>query len=128
MSPTWKVWRLVLIAFLATAMVVFLLTMSLAASRARRAYGLASVEPTSQLYQGVPLDDHLLRLDKLALEEAYRTTVVRLWGVWLSSGAPKDAAAFQSGLAILRRSYALAAAQITKREELAKILTKEPLK
>jgi hypothetical protein len=68
------------------------------------------------IYQGVPLDAALLHLDKQALNEAYHQHLIKLWLVWLSTGAPEDARQFVSGLRIARRAYTQAAAQISRRE------------
>lgn len=70
------------------------------------------------LYQDVPLDPTLLRMDKLALEEAYRQQVMKLFAVWVASQAPADAMALVNGLRIARRAYTQAASQIAKREQL----------
>jgi len=76
----------------------------------------APVQET-QLYRGVPLNEHLLKLDKQALDQGYHDYVVKLWMVWLSSGAPKEAEQMRSGLQRARASYAIAAAQIELREK-----------
>jgi hypothetical protein len=68
------------------------------------------------LYQGIPLDEKLLQLDRRALDEAYHAHVIKLWNVWLSDGA-REAQRITNGLRIGRESYAQAAAQITKREQ-----------
>ena len=73
------------------------------------------VEP--RLYEGIPIDSTLLRLDKRALEEAYHAQLLKLFGVWLSQGAPEDAKNIQNGLRIARRAYNQAATQISKREQ-----------
>jgi hypothetical protein len=69
-----------------------------------------------QLYEGVPLDAMLLRLDKRALDEAYHTHLIKLFSVWLAEGA-RDATHFTNGLRIARKSYYTAAAQIAKRDQ-----------
>jgi hypothetical protein len=76
----------------------------------------ATSEPALTIYQGVPLDATLLRLDKRALDEAYHTQLLKLWGVWLASGAPDEAKNFITGLRIARRAYTQAASQIARRE------------
>jgi hypothetical protein len=58
-----------------------------------------------------------LRLDRRALEEAYHAQMLKLFGVWVSSGAPAEAQNFRNGLAIARRAYSLAAQSIAKREQ-----------
>jgi hypothetical protein len=68
-----------------------------------------------QLYEGVPLDAMLLRLDKRALDEAYHSQLLKLFGVWLAEGAP-DATRFTNGLRIARRAYYTAAQQIARRD------------
>jgi hypothetical protein len=72
--------------------------------------------PPVAIYQGVPLDATLLRLDKRALDEAYHAQMLKLFGVWLASGAPGEATNFINGLRIARRAYTQAAAQIARRE------------
>jgi hypothetical protein len=69
-----------------------------------------------QLYQGIPVDAHLLELDKRALSEAYHAQVLKLWAVLLADGA-RDTAPFTRGMANLRRAYGLATAQIEQREQ-----------
>ena len=69
-----------------------------------------------QLYQGVPLDAHLLRLDRRGLEEAYHQQVIFLFTVCLKDGC-KDATYFQNGLRNARRFYGEAAKQIAQREK-----------
>jgi len=68
-----------------------------------------------QLYEGVPLDAMLLRLDKRALDEAYHSHLIKLFSVWLAEGA-RDATHFTNGLRIARKSYYVAAGQIAKRD------------
>jgi hypothetical protein len=70
-----------------------------------------------QLYANIPFDPALLTLDRRALDEAYHEHLLRLWAVWLSSGAPEDARNFKNGLNIARRAYGQAREQIRKREE-----------
>jgi hypothetical protein len=69
------------------------------------------------LYENIPFDPALLTLDRRALDEAYHAQLVRLFGVWLSSGAPEDARNFKNGLNIARRAFGQAREQIRKREE-----------
>jgi hypothetical protein len=69
------------------------------------------------LYQGIPVDEKLLQLDKRALDEAYHGHLIKLWNVWLTDGA-REAQRITNGLRIARESYAQAAAQITKREQM----------
>jgi hypothetical protein len=68
------------------------------------------------LYQGIPLDEKLLQLDRRALDEAYHAHLIKLWNVWLTDGA-REAQRITNGLRIARESYAVAAAQIAKREQ-----------
>jgi hypothetical protein len=70
-----------------------------------------------QLYEGVALDATLLRLDKQALDEAYRQQLVKLFSNWLLHQAPKEAREMQKGLWIARRAYNQAAMQIARREQ-----------
>jgi hypothetical protein len=80
-----------------------------------RAEGQTTGEPI--LYQGIPIDAMLLRLDKRALDEAYHSQLLKLFSVWLSQQAPVDAAGIQNGLRIARRAYNQAAQQISQREK-----------
>jgi len=80
-----------------------------------KAEGQAAREPI--LYQGIPMDAMLLRLDKRALDEAYHAQLLKLFSVWLSQQAPVDAAGIQNGLRIARRAYNQAAQQISQREK-----------
>jgi hypothetical protein len=68
------------------------------------------------LYENIPFDAGLLGLDRRALDEAYHEQLLKLFGVWLSSGAPEDAKNFKNGLRIARRAYGQARDQIRKRE------------
>jgi hypothetical protein len=77
----------------------------------------AQPKESSQLYANIPFDPALLSLDRRALDEAYHEHLLRLWAVWLSSGAPQDAVNFKNGLNIARRAYGQAREQIRKREE-----------
>jgi hypothetical protein len=75
------------------------------------------VQLTDDLYGNTPLDATLLRLDRRALDEAYHAQMLKLFGVWIASGAPNEAVQFRNGLAIARRAYGLAAQSIAKREQ-----------
>jgi hypothetical protein len=80
----------------------------------------APAQPQAQqgdLYGATPLDATLLRLDRRALEEAYHAQMLKLFGVWVSSGAPDEAKNFRNGLFIARRAYRQAAESIAKREQ-----------
>jgi hypothetical protein len=82
-------------------------------------YQLSAVNSTytrTDLYAGIPLDAHLLELDKHALAEAYHAQLLNLWAVWLK-GQAGDPQYFANGLKIARRAYGQAATQITKREQ-----------
>lgn len=68
------------------------------------------------IYKGVPLDAHLLPLDKRALDEAYHDQLKKLFSVWMTQ--PKlEPQYFSNGLRIARRAYNEAAAQIARREQ-----------
>ena len=81
----------------------------------RDAEGQAITDPP-QVYQGIPFDSHLLRLDRRALEEAYHQQLIFLFTVCLKDGC-KDATYFQNGLRNARRFYGVAAKQIAAREK-----------
>jgi hypothetical protein len=68
-----------------------------------------------QLYQGVPIDQHLLAIDKRALDDAYRDHLKLLWSVWLKDDV-KVTQRINNGLRISRHAYAVAAEQIERRE------------
>jgi len=123
--PLWKRLLLALLVLLVVALFVLVLSASLDREAENRTeFLLASAysqpvptpEPAPNAYQGLPLDATLLRLDKRALDEAYHMQILKLFGVWLASGAPTEAENFIKGLRIARRAYAQAATQITKRE------------
>ena len=69
-----------------------------------------------QLYRGVPLTRHLLELDRIALEDAYRDHLKKLWSVWLTDGA-RVTDHINRGLKISRDAYAVAGARIEDREQ-----------
>lgn len=71
--------------------------------------------PGEQLYQGVPLDEHLLRMDKAALEKAYEQHVLLLFSVWLKDDI-SIVHRINTGLANGRRAYSAAATRIEERE------------
>jgi hypothetical protein len=82
-------------------------------------YQLSAINSTytrTDLYAGIPLDAHLLELDKRALVEAYHLQLLNLWAVWLK-GQAGDPQYFSNGLKIARRAYKQASEQITKREQ-----------
>jgi len=81
----------------------------------REAVGQAITSPP-QVYQGIPFDSHLLRLDRRALEEAYHQQLIFLFTVCLKDGC-KDVTFFQNGLRNARRFYGEAAKQIAAREK-----------
>jgi len=70
----------------------------------------------TELYAGVIPDTKLLELDKVALDEAYRSQIHNLWTVWLK-GQAGDPQYFTNGLKIARRAYTQASEQIAKREQ-----------
>lgn len=72
-------------------------------------------EGQEQLYHGVPLDRHLLELDKKALEEAYRAHLQLLFSVWLKDDV-SVVHRINTGLKRARQAYADAAARIEERE------------
>jgi hypothetical protein len=108
------VWRLALAAMIVALAIIVLLILTWAFD-GNEASGQAVEEP--RLYQGIPLDAALLHLDKRALEEAYHAQLLKLFGVWLTQGAPEDAKNIQNGLKIARRAYSQAAHQIAVREQ-----------
>jgi hypothetical protein len=73
-----------------------------------------SAEP-ADLYGDIPLDAHLLRADRRALDDAYHDQLVKLFTVWLSQGAG-DSTQFRTGLKNTRRAFGLAIQGIAKRE------------
>lgn len=68
-----------------------------------------------QLYQGVPVNEHLLRLDKLALDKAYEQHVLLLFSVWLKDDI-SVVHRINNGLRRGREAYLQAAARIEERE------------
>lgn len=76
----------------------------------------ADAAPQPDLYQGIPMNEKLLELDKQALDRAYEQQILKLWGVWLTEGA-KDSAHFKNGLHNARRAYGMASQAIAKREQ-----------
>ena len=79
----------------------------------------APAAPRLELYSGIPIDLHLLKLDRLALEDAYHAQLLKLFGVWLAQGAG-DATHFRNGLRNARRAYSEAHQEMDKREQEAK--------
>jgi len=75
--------------------------------------------PEEQLYQGVPLDAHLLGVDKDALELAYKDHLKLLFSVWLKDDI-STVQRINNGLRNARRAYAHAAEQIERRERALK--------
>jgi len=55
-------------------------------------------------YKGLALDAELLKIDKQALDEAYRAHVIKLWTIYVTDGAAKKDY-IRNGLAIARRAY-----------------------
>jgi hypothetical protein len=76
----------------------------------------AAAQEARRLYDGIEFDPALLAVDRKALDEAYHAQITKLFGVWISQGAPQDAKNFHSGLVIARRAYAQARDQIRRRE------------
>jgi CDP-diglyceride synthetase len=98
--------------------IVILLVLAAVGYMMGRWYVEPSAAQTQQdLYGATPLDGILLRMDKRALEEAYHAQMLKLFGVWIASGAPNEAVQFRNGLATARRAYTLAAQSIAKREQ-----------
>jgi hypothetical protein len=75
----------------------------------------AEGEEAEQIYQGVPINAHLLQLDKEALEVAYKEHLKLLFSVWLRDDIT-TVHRINNGLRNARRAYAHAAEQIEKRE------------
>lgn len=76
----------------------------------------APAETNLNLYGNIPVSNPLLQIDRLALDEAYHAQLIKLWTVWLSTGAG-DPTHFRNGLANARRAYGMAAEAIAKREQ-----------
>jgi len=104
-------------AFLAVIIVVAVFLALLAISRWAEAQQKPPPATESILYENIPFDPALLTLDRRALDEAYHQQMLKLFGVWLASGAPEDARNFKNGLNIARRAFGQAREQIRKREE-----------
>jgi len=69
-----------------------------------------------QLYEGIPLDSTLLKLDKQALDEAYTRYVARIFDVWLQGNLADDERA-RAGFKKARAARNAAARQIAQREQ-----------
>jgi hypothetical protein len=102
---------------LAAVIVVVTFFVLLIISRWAEAQQKPPPEQQSILYENIPFDPALLTLDRRALDEAYHQQMLKLFGVWLASGAPEDARNFKNGLNIARRAFGQARDQIRKREE-----------
>jgi 5-bromo-4-chloroindolyl phosphate hydrolysis protein len=74
------------------------------------------VESEEQLYQGIQLDEHFLRLDKDALEQAYKDHVRLLFSVWLKDDI-SVVHRINEGLRRGRRAYTDAATKLIEREK-----------
>lgn len=99
-----------------TATLVLLLSVTSASAASKKPNG----KPREiQLYRGVPLDAHLLALDKDALEQAYKAHLAnKLWATWLADGATVEGAErISKGLMNARRAYHTAVEQIEQREK-----------
>jgi len=107
---------LIAIAVILAAAALAVLAVLLLPSEQASGEALRQQQSEPQLYQGIPLDAHLLELDKRALSEAYHAQVLKLWSVLLADGA-RDTAPFSRGMANLRRAYGLASKQIDQREQ-----------
>jgi hypothetical protein len=68
-----------------------------------------------QLYQGVPLNEHLLQVDKEALELAYKDQLKLLFSVWLKDDIT-TVHRINNGLRNARSAYAHAVEQLERRE------------
>jgi hypothetical protein len=79
----------------------------------------AEGEESEQIYQGVPIDEHLLQVDKEALELAYKDHLKLLFSVWLKDDIT-TVHRINNGLRGARRAYTHAAEQIEKRERALK--------
>jgi hypothetical protein len=73
-------------------------------------------ESEEQLYQNIPVDEHLLRLDKDALEQAYKDHVRLLFSVWLKDDI-SVVHRINEGLRRGRRAYTDAATKLIEREK-----------
>ena len=69
-----------------------------------------------RIYQGVPLNKHLLELDKQALEAAYKDHLKLLFSVWLKDDV-SVVHRINEGLRRARRAYDEASARIQEREK-----------
>jgi hypothetical protein len=96
-------------AIIAIAIVIIVLLMLYLAG------SFAQAEPEEKLYQGIPLDEHFLPLDKEALDAAYKDHLRLLFKVWLTDDV-KVVHRINNGLRIARHAYAHAAEQIEIRE------------
>ena len=111
-----SVWQRIIVAILIVAATCFVLL------ALTRLFGAADAQQRNPgeppiLYEGLQLDPILLALDKRALDEAYHDQLLKLFGVWLSSGGVDDARNFRNGLRNARRGYFLAREAITAREK-----------
>jgi hypothetical protein len=101
---------------IALAIVVVVVALLILMGLSRIAAEAQPRQEATILYQGVPLDAHLLQLDKRALEDAYHNQILHLFTIWLK-GQAKGTEEITNGLQIARRAYNLAARQIKKREQ-----------
>jgi hypothetical protein len=79
-------------------------------------FARSETQEASQLYQGVPLDARLIKLDRAALDDAYHAQLVHLFSVWLKDDI-SSTSRVSNGLRIARRAYSEAATQIDQREK-----------
>ena len=105
-----------IIAALALMLVSGLIGFAYSASKLSKPPMFAPPTQLLDIYTGVPLDEHLLQLDKEALDDAYSAHLLLLFSVWLKDQA-EDPTRINNGLRIARRAYGHAAEQISKREK-----------
>jgi 5-bromo-4-chloroindolyl phosphate hydrolysis protein len=79
-------------------------------------WSAAEGETQEQIYQGVPLNEHLIKVDREALEAAYREQIKLLFSVWLKDDI-SVVHRINTGLRRAREAYGLAAAKIEEREK-----------
>jgi hypothetical protein len=72
-------------------------------------------EPRPEPFQPSPYDAKLIALDKQALDEAYRTQLAKLFGVWMGDEHNQPQRAM-TGAARARRAYIAVMREIEERE------------
>jgi 5-bromo-4-chloroindolyl phosphate hydrolysis protein len=75
----------------------------------------AQGEANEQLYQGIPLNQRLIEIDKESLDNAYKEHLKLLWSNWLKDDV-KVVHRINEGLRRARHAYAVAAERIEERE------------